>query len=123
MKISLQQILKKTEKIISSNKGTLLMEIIVSLLIFSILITAVTLMLRVSLGMTGSITLHAGDVQDVVNNVILADFDDEEQATITFSYIIPGAGERTATHKVIVNASDDGILAFYPSDEESGDEP
>jgi len=115
MKISIQTI----KKIFRSNKGETLVESIVSLLILSILLLAVTTMIQTALRMTSASAQKARGVQeDTVNPVILADYrDSENDVAITFeATAIEGEYNIEAKHNVVFN-QDGGLIAFSPAEE------
>jgi len=115
MKISIQTI----KKIFRSNKGETLVESIVSLLILSVLLLAVTTMIQTALRMTSASAQKARGMQeDTVNPVILADYrDSENDVAITFeATAIEGEHNIEAKHNVVFN-QDGGLIAFSPAEE------
>lgn len=106
MKILIQRI----KRIIRSNKGETIVESIVSLLILSILLLAVTTIIQTALRMTSVSIQNAKETQDLFNIVAKAEYSDSEPAEITFS---ASDINISATHHIIFN-KDDGIIAFSP---------
>lgn len=106
MKILIQRI----KKIIRSNKGETIVESIVSLLILSILMLAVTTIIQTALKMTSVSIQNAKETQDVLNIIAQAEYSDSEPAEITFS---ASDISISATHNTILN-KDGGIIAFSP---------
>lgn len=112
--------IRRIKKIIRSNKGETLMETIVSLIILSILLLAVTTMIQTALRMTSISIQNAEGTQDNVNFVILSEYtlseysDSGELAEITFT--VSGMGI-SASHDIILN-KEGNIIAFTPKEEE-----
>jgi len=110
----------KTKNILRSKRGETLMESIVSLLILTILLTAVGMMIQTALNMTLISTQNAREMQhDIANPTIRALYatgstDDTE---IIFSSPEIGAGF-TASHEVVI--FDGGIIAFSPPEGAGG---
>lgn len=102
--------IQKTKKIIRSNKGETLVESIVSLLVLSILLFAVTTMIQTALRITSASTQTAKGIQDTLNIVIRSEYSDSVPDQITFT--ASGFGI-SATHDIILN-KDGGIIAFAP---------
>ena len=101
--------IRKIRKTIRSNKGEMLLESIVSLLILSILLVSVAVTIQTALRITGISLQEAQETQETrINPLVLAQYTDSEATNITFT-----AGGILASHQVVFNL-DGGILAFSP---------
>lgn len=107
------------KNIFHSTRGETILEGVVSLLLLSALILAVTMMVQSSFKMTSMFTQQSRQLQeDIINPIILSNeesgsnYSEYEETNINISYELDGK-TKTAIHKVEFNTAD-GIIAFAP---------
>ena len=97
-------VLNKIVKRLTSNKGELLVETLISFLILSVLVGAVVGVLNSSMQSTGSSIQDGKILQEVeINPAVLSNYIASETATITFS----GPGLSGASHQISFNTTHD----------------
>jgi hypothetical protein len=101
--------LMQLKKKITSNKGELLAETLISMLILVVLIALVTNVIQHALIMIGNSIQRGREIQEEqVNPAVMGGYQDPaETGIITFS--MPGV---SASHSVFI--TEDGITAFSP---------
>ncbi|MCL2084961.1 MAG: hypothetical protein FWH06_06880 [Oscillospiraceae bacterium] len=101
----------KVRYILAQKRGETLMEGIASLLVFSILLAAVTMMINWSLGVTADSAAEATEMQNKANEVILGEYDGQRDTELILS--VEG---RLISIPVTVtdNMADGGFFAFKP---------
>jgi len=101
--------------VIKPDRGESLMEVIVSILIFTILLTTAVAIIRSSLVITGNMIADATAAQHSVNEFILDDAGLSESGEINFSFYDSGGTAFFSSHTVDF-AHENGILVFRPQD-------
>ena len=102
----------KALKFLKGTSGESLMESIISILVFIVLIAAVTLMILVSLRITSAAT-HAADIRQAQANAVLTGLDDEADLTFTSGEV--GLTISGNTYYVDVTVSyTENFIAFKP---------
>jgi len=110
-------------KILRSKRGESIMEVLVAMMVFTISLTALTLIIRFSLNMTMRQILDAASLQNRVNNsivdVYLNDADTPAPNGVPSTLIFTqtnadGEAPVTSTHPVMFTDFRD-ITAFYPN--------
>ncbi|MCL2079539.1 MAG: prepilin-type N-terminal cleavage/methylation domain-containing protein [Oscillospiraceae bacterium] len=79
-------LIQKASKIIRQNKGETLIESLISILILSLLFTAIALTVAASLRITAAAAEKAAAAQDMANKITAGQFDDEQNDTLTFTF-------------------------------------
>ena len=102
--------MKRLVKILSGNRGESLMEGIASLLIFTVLIAAVTSMIMVSLRITRTAT-EAADLRQSDANTILADAVSSVPATVELVF---SEGENSIIEISVELSSEGDFVGFAP---------
>ena len=93
------------------------MESIVSMLVLSVLLAAITMMILTALKFTSTLTQRATEMQeDTINPAILSDYGSPPtEIRFTAASDAPEAASKiSAKHNVNVYDNDDGIIAFAP---------
>lgn len=101
----------KLKAILSSNKGESLMESLISMVVFAIMIEAVTLMIMTALRMNSSSITKATASQTSINNEITGVYDTFAERTMTLSWNDIETGEEVEV-EIELEVSDYG--AFRP---------
>lgn len=106
---------RKLKRIIRSDKGETITESIASLLVFMVLLLAVTTMTQTALKMTRESIQTATDAQEgYINNAMLSGYvSSGDVESITFKSTV--ATNINTTHEVLIN-NDGGIIAFTPKE-------
>ena len=109
-------LIRRAKKIFRSKKGETLMESIVSMLVLSVLLAAITMMILTALKFTNTLTQRATTMQEEKINpaVLLSKTTGSGEITFTAASDAPDAAtDISAKHNVRVY-DDDGIIAFAP---------
>ena len=107
----MKQLTNKIKHIISSDKGETLIETVVSMIIFVVSMLTISSMVNTALKITESTTQKATLFQEkTINPAVLSNFDESEQANITF---YNDQLDISATHAAIINKNGE-IPAFTP---------
>jgi len=83
----MHNILRKVKAILKGKRGESLIEGIVSILVFTVLIAAVTMMIMISLRITGISTANA-DIMQKESNAVLAGADTIPADTKTIEFVV-----------------------------------
>ncbi|MCL2538700.1 MAG: hypothetical protein FWE66_00015 [Oscillospiraceae bacterium] len=107
----MKKLIRRTCDILRSKGGETIMESVVSMLVFSVLLVAVSAMVHTALTMILGSVRSAGIMQEqTINPVILSEYT-ETGASTTLTFTCDGF---SAWHEVIMSDSD--VLAFIPNE-------
>jgi Tfp pilus assembly protein PilV len=100
--------MKRSGNILKSEKGITLAENLAAILVFSVLMLALTTLIAFSLRLTGSYVADANRWQDNANSAVLEPSGGTPGDTVTIS----GTGINVT---IPIIKSDDDFIAFYPT--------
>jgi Tfp pilus assembly protein PilX len=106
--------MKKIAALLKSRRGESLMESIVSIMVFTILVAAVTTIISVSLRITSTATREATDMQNAAN-AALQGIDDTGRSPVERAIPIIFTVDGTALPPItVIEASNGDFIAFRP---------
>ncbi|MCL2002830.1 MAG: hypothetical protein FWG72_02360 [Oscillospiraceae bacterium] len=114
--------MRKILTLLQSRRGETLMEGIVSMMVFTILMAAVTLIIMASLRVTGHATQEANDTQNAANEALrkssadAAECDGTSHTPVTITFEDTVSGEELEFTVNVAEANVGGFTAFAPCD-------
>jgi len=104
----MKNLIRDIKGILRSKRGELVLESIVSLLMFSILLAGVSAMLQTSIMMISVSIRNAKELQEqTINKITLSEYEYSSEAVLTLTHAYG-----SASHEIVFNDSD--IIAFVP---------
>ena len=108
----MKKMMESLKRILLKNKGEMLIEAIVSILLLAILLTTVTAMIMASRRMTARSMVDARTMQEETFNPTTLRGPGSRAGTIRFTSV---ARVINVTHNVLIYEDDNIINAFYPT--------